>query len=277
MKKIMILAIAIFSFALISCEKEPNKTPENKLKKVQEINDDKYIVELFTETGKLQIGYNEIFIKVKGKNTGNYIENININWNPEMQMMDKKHSCPRSSVEKVAGDAFLQKGYIIFQMAGNAMEHWNLEITLNDGVQSIITEQIDVQTTPYKNVATFKDTTSGKKYVIALIQPQKPIYGTNDLSFGLFEMESMFNFLAVKDFTIEFDPRMPSMENHSSPNNIQPIFKSEDNFYHGKINLTMTGYWKLNLIVKNTDGAIIQGNIVSATEDSNLYLELNAK
>lgn len=275
MKKIIIMAFAILSFALISCEKETNDN--NKIKKVQEINNDNYIVELYTETGKLQTGYNEIFIKVKEKNTGNYIKNININWYPEMQMMDKKHSCPRSSVEKVDGETFLQKGYIIFQMAGNAMEHWNLTITLNDGEQTIITEQINVQAATYKNVATFKDTISGKKYVIALIQPQKPTVATNDLSFGLFEMESMSNFLPVTNFTILFDPRMPSMENHSSPNNTQPSYNNIDGFYQGKLSLTMTGEWKLNLIIKNAVGDIIQGNVVTNTEDSNLYLMLEAK
>ena len=38
------------------------------------------------------------------------------------------HACPFSAVEKVTADGTLYNGYIVFQMAENAMEYWDLTI-----------------------------------------------------------------------------------------------------------------------------------------------------
>ena len=85
----------------------------------------------------------------------------------------------------------------------------------------------------------------------------------------------MLSFLAVTDATILFDPRMTGMGNHSSPNNVQPIFSATDNLYHGKLSLTMTGYWKLNFIVKDATNAVLKGEeVTTSNESSSLYLEL---
>jgi hypothetical protein len=68
---------------------------------------------------------------------------------------------------------------------------------------------------------------------------------------------------------------MPGMGNHTSPNNTDLSFNSLDNFYYGDLSLTMTGYWKLNLKLMNTDDDVLKGeDVTDDNESSSLYLEL---
>jgi hypothetical protein len=65
------------------------------------------------------------------------------------------------------------------------------------------------------------------------------------------------------------------MGNHSSPNNQNLVFNITENVYDGKLSLTMTGYWKLNLILRNESNTILKGEpVTEANESSSLFLEL---
>jgi hypothetical protein len=45
--------------------------------------------------------------------------------------------------------------------------------------------------------------------------------------------------------------------------------------YDGKLSLTMTGYWKINLKLINTNGEILKGEDVNeGNPESSLYFEL---
>jgi hypothetical protein len=82
-------------------------------------------------------------------------------------------------------------------------------------------------------------------------------------------------FPIVKNFTVKLDPRMPSMDNHSSPNNEDLTYNASSSMYDGKLSLTMTGYWKLNLMLYNTEAELLKGEEVTDTnESSSLFLEL---
>ena len=112
------------------------------------------------------------------------------------------------------------------------------------------------------------------RYVLAMM-PLTPEVAINDLSAVLFKMESMMSFPIVEDYTITIDPRMPGMGNHSSPNNEDLIYDATTGNYAGKLSLTMTGYWKINLQLLNANDEILKGE--SVTEDnqsSSLYFEL---
>ena len=68
---------------------------------------------------------------------------------------------------------------------------------------------------------------------------------------------------------------MPSMGNHGSPNNTDLIQSSIGNFYEGKLSLTMTGYWKINMQLLNASGEILKGEAVTAeNEASSLFFEI---
>ena len=79
--------------------------------------------------------------------------------------------------------------------------------------------------------------------------------------------------LAEEQFTIEIDPRMPDMGNHTSPDNVS-LTKQADGSYQGTVNLTMTGRWRIHLTVKDA-----QGNVVAGGDDldegySSLYWDV---
>ena len=97
----------------------------------------------------------------------------------------------------------------------------------------------------------------------------------NAITIGLFKMESMMSFPVVENFKINLDPRMPSMGNHSSPNNQDLVYNAITKLYDGKLSLTMTGYWKLNLILRNQNNEILKGEAVTEeNEASTLFLEI---
>ena len=70
--------------------------------------------------------------------------------------------------------------------------------------------------------------------------------------------------LATETFTVDIDPRMPDMGNHTSPNNT-PLVKQEDGSYQGTINLTMTGLWRIHLKVKDNEGNVVAGGEEGST------------
>jgi hypothetical protein len=88
-------------------------------------------------------------------------------------------------------------------------------------------------------------------------------------------MQDMMTFPMINDYTVKIDPRMPSMGNHSSPNNVNAQQTTVDNFYIGKLSLTMTGYWKINLQLQNDLGTIVKGEeITDSVTESSLFFEI---
>ena len=79
--------------------------------------------------------------------------------------------------------------------------------------------------------------------------------------------------LATETFTIEIDPRMPDMGNHTSPDNT-PLVKQKDGSYTGNINLTMTGLWRIHLTVRDAEGNIVAGGDDLKDGFSSLYWDV---
>jgi len=82
------------------------------------------------------------------------------------------------------------------------------------------------------------------KYFVSLIPPVKPIVGINDFEVVVYKKQSMMIFPADSTLSISFIPTMPTMS-HSSPNNVDPVH-TEKGHYKGKVNFTMTGFWRLS-------------------------------
>jgi len=247
-------------------------TQLNFIKTLSNTNHD---VEIFSTKKNLEQGYNNVYLRIKDKATGEYIRNANLTWKPMMHMTNMMHSCPKSVIKKAEGKETLYNGYIIFQMAENATEKWDLTIdyTVNTVTYSV-NEQITVPAVVKKNVTVFMDS-DNTKYVLALINPDTPKVGLNDFKIGVYKMESMMSFPIVENYMIKQDPRMPSMGNHSSPNNTDLIFNATSKMYEGELSFTMTGYWKLNLMLYNSTNTIIKGEEITDTnESSSLFLEI---
>ncbi|MCO5231223.1 MAG: hypothetical protein M9958_08710 [Chitinophagales bacterium] len=277
MKILKSISILMLIFIAMSCKKDDIKIEKpnelDGLKLVQSIQNDPFIIDLYTTSGKLEQGYNEIFFTVKDVE-GNLIENVESTWSPLMHMMDKNHACPYSPISLVPNSKTLHKGYIVFQMAGNETEYWDLSFNLI--VQEspyTVSGKINVLPTLKKRVTTFTGS-DGKKYVLAMVQPNLPKEGLNEMTALLYKMENMMMFSPVSNYTINIDPRMPSMGNHSSPNNVNLTQKSSL-FYEGKVAFSMTGYWKINLQVLNESSEVLKGEAVTdENESSSIYFEV---
>lgn len=263
----------------ISCTSDDDPIePINEIEglvKVQEISNNMHTVEIFTESGKLTQGYNNITFRIKDKSRSAYVQNANVTWKPVMHMTSMMHSCPKSGITKVADKETLYSGYIIFQMAENDDEKWDLTFNYTiDGSEYEAEGNIAVPAAKKKTVSVFMGADE-VRYVVALIEPNKPEVKVNDMMVGLYKMESMMSFPEVQNYMIKLDPRMPSMGNHSSPNNEDLTYDATSNMYKGKLSLTMTGYWKLNLMLLNDSNEVLKGEqIADENESSSLFLEL---
>ncbi|MBS1776873.1 MAG: FixH family protein [Bacteroidetes bacterium] len=266
--------------AFSSCKKETSTImPVNELDGLQlassftdSLNGN--IVSLFTPSGKFQTGYNDVFLQIKDK-SGNLINNATITWTPTMVMMSNSHGCPASGIIKKANALFTYQGYLAFQMASNSSEYWKLTIQYNINGQSFKTNGvINVVPSTARTLQSFVGN-DGMRYVVALAEPQQPKAGINDMVAIVYQMPSSFSFIPVSGYKLKIDPRMPSMGNHSSPNN-QDLTQGADQKYYGKLSLTMTGQWRINMQLLNAADSIIMGEqITPSNESSSLYFDIS--
>lgn len=268
----------VMSLTFGSCSNDDNKTTPNELDgliKFKEITNNNHTIELFSNKGALQQGYNEINLRIKNNTSNDYFKNAEISWTPIMHMTSMSHSCPYSSVDKITDEGTLYKGYIMFQMAQNDTEYWDIKIDYTiDGIGYSVTSVVDVPSSEKRVVNTFTGT-DGTKYLLTLVEPSNPKVAVNDIKIGVWKMQNMMDFPVVDGYTVKIDPRMPSMGNHSSPNNINATQIVPNGLYHGKLALTMTGYWKINLQLANAAGDILKGEEITETvESSSIFFEI---
>ncbi len=274
----LVVAIFFLAISFTSCtneDDEVNLDPLSKLTKVQTLKANGHSIEVYSAQKQFTIGYNELFIRIKDDTSDTYIANAQISWSPIMKMTSMMHSCPKSAISATE-NATVNKGYIVFQMPGNTDEYWDLKLdyTINNRAYTA-TKRIDVKSPVdgKKTINTFMGA-DNTRYILAMM-PFNPEVKLNDFSAMLFKMENMMSFPAVENYKVALDPRMPSMGNHSSPNNKDLSYMAGDKMYSGKLSLTMTGYWKLNLKLLNATGEVLKGEAITETnESSSLYFEI---
>ena len=286
MKRILYNILILTAMLFVSCGKndEPQiADPTEGLKKVQEFADGNHTVTAWNENGELRLGYTKVYFTVQDKN-GKYIENAVLTAFPEMDMGMMKHSTPRAEITKVADKALYETYYAFLMYSGQGNGKWYYDLAYTAGTVSGSFDDVEIDV---KNVFRPDGTTarrviqtvtaadgSGKRYVVTLVEPQKPKVGLNDITAYIHERIDANTYNPVENFTLKLDPRMPSMGNHSSPNNADLTWNATEKIYRGKVNFSMTGYWTLNLILQNATGATLYGNAVSGdTEASSLYFE----
>ncbi len=274
LKYILPIVAILFISSCTTDDKELVLDETTELNFIKTLSNTEHDIEIFSTKKNLKQGYNHLYLRIKEKATDTYIENASLKWKPVMHMTKKMHSCPKSAIKKTEGKETLYDGFIIFQMAENSTEKWNLTIdyTINT-ISYTVKDFISVPAASKKNVSVFRK--DNIKYVIALISPDKPKVGMNDFKVGLYKMENMMSFPMIKNYIIKQDPRMPSMGNHSSPNNTNLVFNATSKMYEGKLSLTMTGYWKLNLMLYNESDQLVKGEEITKNhESSSLFLEI---
>ena len=223
---------------------------------------DKYDVKVYSKDGLLHVGYNDVYFVVTKKSTSNYIKDFRVtNVAPLMDMGMHKHSTPVGSAVEPASNNYpaVRRGWISFLMKGE----WNLsfDVSVLGEKSSVKDAEITVNALPEGQnwLKSFK--IGDNSYYISLVNPDLWQTGKNDIVAYVSELSNPNTepFPVSKEkFTIEIDPRMPDMGNHTSPDNVA-LTRQINGSYKGTINLTMTGLWRIHLTVKDADGKVVYG------------------
>lgn len=276
-----IFAILILSISFVSCSSDDDNAPMETnpvegLNLIYEIPAADHIVQVYSERQNLQVGYNEISIRIKDLANNKYVHNAELSWMPMMHMANLNHSAPHSMLNN-SEDSSVYKGHIVFQMASNETEYW--DITLNYNLNGHPVEEalgINVSQ-PVAGLITTQvfSGIDDTRYILAFINPKDPKVAVNDFQAVLYKMETMMSFPIVQNYIITVDPRMPGMGNHSSPNNQDLTYNAATKKYDGKLSLTMTGYWKINMKLLNEHNEVLKGeDVTEAHPTSSLYFDL---
>lgn len=278
-KNIAVILMAVIAMTSCSSSDDTTTTPAvNELEgltKFQEITNTTHTIELYKHMESLEQGYNEISLRIKDNATNDYVKNATIDWMPIMHMAMMNHSCPKSEVKKVTSEGTLYEGYIVFQMPQNETEYWDLKLDYSiNGINYSATADLDVPASEQQKVTSFMGT-DGTRYILAYVEPHHPKVAVNDISALVFKMQDMMTFSMVNNYTIKIDPRMPSMGNHGSPNNVDLTQSTAGEMYNGKMSLTMTGYWRINLQLLNANQEVLKGEaITDEVTESSIYFEV---
>ena len=276
-----IFGIIFLAVSLVACSSDDDNNvleanPVEGLYKVYEFAEADHSVEIYSEKQKLEVGYNELSIRIKDKADNTYVTDAAPTWMPMMHMESMSHSGPHSMLRNSENNT-VYKGHIVFQMAENETEYWELKLNYNfkgEGVSETNRISVVQPSDNLKKTQVFMGS-DDTRYILAYVNPRKPEVAVNDMQAVLYKMQDMMTFPVVENFKVTIDPRMPGMGNHSSPNNQDLIYNSASKMYNGKLSLTMTGYWKINLKLLNENGEVLKGEDV--TEDvpsSSLYFEI---
>ena len=244
--------------------------------------DGQYNVFAYSKTGTFHTGYNEIFFVATKKKNGNYIKNYDITGiAPQMLMvkMNMKHSTPvGGSAESFDENRLaVKRTWVSFVMNSSEAGSWTLGYSASvlGSTGGIEAADITVDALPEGQqwIKSFK--VGDDTYYLSLVNPTDWQTGTNAITAYVSKKNTPATTpygLADEQFTIEIDPRMPDMGNHSSPNNVS-LTRKNDGSYQGSINLTMTGRWRIHLTIKDTQGNIVAGGDDLSDGFSSLFWE----
>ncbi len=279
---ILLVGLAAFS----SCKKDEAEAPTPQapagtdLQLLQSATDGAYTLELYNRTGQLEVGHNTIFVRLK--HGGSAVSNATLSWLPMMTMdmggSTHQHSCPYSAITSTTSDPTLFQGDVVFNMASSSTGSWEITITHDNGSgprEVVMLVNVVASDSEFKKRYTSAIGTDGTTYLLALVEPSRPEAGVNDMIVGLYKRVSGTEFPVVDGYTIRVDSRMPGMGNHGAPGNVD-LTQGADGFYHGQVGFSMTGYWKINLIVEDGSGTALCGEAITETNlESSVHFKVS--
>ena len=245
--------------------------------------DGQYNVFAYSKTGKFHTGYNEIFFVATKKKNGNYIKNYDIDGLTPLMLMVKmnmKHSTPVGGKAESFNKDYLavKRTWVSFVMNTSEAGSWTLgyNVSVLGSNGSIEATDITVDALPEGQqwLKSFK--VGNDTYYLSLVNPTDWITGKNVITAYVSKKNTPATTpysLAQEQFTVEIDPRMPDMGNHSSPGNT-PLTRQTDGSYQGHVNLTMTGRWRIHLTIRDAAGNVVAGGDDLADGYSSLYWEV---
>lgn len=245
-------AVALgFALFLSACNKEENTPvdPTSGLSKITEgyAAGASARVQVYAEQPALTTGYTRFFLVLTDSITGNRIEDAHITLTPMMDMGAMQHSAPYEnpvSETPVNGLYPCSVTFVMSSMGGS----WTVRVSVHNhanGKSGVFSFPVTVNEPSRSRQKSFTAAHNGSKYFISLIHPANPKVGINDFEIAVYKRASMMSWPADSSLSVIITPEMPTM-GHGSPNNVNPVHTGNGH-YKGKVNFTMTGYWKVNL------------------------------
>ena len=278
-KYILVAAMAVAT--LFSCKKDDDKpeplpvpTPEAPKTVAEAKTDDKekaYTVRLQNTTGTFVMGYNDLTLSVLDA-AGKEVAVEAATFTPWMDMFkgDGKggfskeimhtHTCPHTALAKegnvwksqvlyqmVTGPSGVWFGTITFKVAGKDYELKRLDFT--------VVEQTNKALGKVHNFRVFTEggNPKGQKHIYAVIAPEHPKVGENDLVLGIWKMQSKENFPEVEGLTVGVAVKDATGKELSTT-----TLSYKDKFYRGKVTYPKAGAYTLSYTLKDAQGNAIQ-------------------
>ncbi|MFD0699966.1 hypothetical protein [Myroides pelagicus] len=296
MKKLIYFALTIITLGLTtSCtsddnamDKGPTTNPDTSevTTKVLEQKTGNYTVTIYSNVKEFYApSTTPIIVEFKDDNDPSNKDFKEVAMNIMMHMPNHSHSAPMVQLTPVANSTNKFYGEIMFIMAGTNLDnnYWEIELKAKNKDTQINTKLktlarggkfydreniVSIQGSDRRTLETFN--VNGVKHFAALHHTDKFIVGKNDITVSLYKKgdDMGMTFPEVDNLIVTIDPRMPDMGNHGVLEGIITLeYNANTKQHEGKLPLSMTGYWFLNLVIKDQAGEIIAGQPVK--EDAN--------
>lgn len=269
MKKILFLMVVVATTILTSCDDTTQEFTTPNFEKLftedyplkSSVTAGDYTISLHAQED-LFVGYNQMYFLVKNTATNEVISDYSLKITPMMDMGMMMHTAPNETPVNPEGDMKVIQFNMVYIMPSTAGD-WMLkgELTINEGDAPIAFDLpvTVVEKSDSRMLSFMSQADSMTMVFLTLNEPLDPVVGENKIQFGLYKRETMMSFPAIENYSIEFEPEMPTM-GHGSPNNVNPTYTA-NGLYDGTVNFTMTGYWRINVTVKNAEGVIVKDGI----------------
>ena len=170
------------------------------------------------------------------------------------------HTCPHTALAKegnvwksqalfqmVTGPSGVWFGTITFKVAGKDYELKRLDFT--------VVEQTNKALGKVHNFRVFTEggNPKGQKHIYAVIAPEHPKVGENDLVLGIWKMQSMESFPEVEGLTVGVAVKDAAGKELSTT-----TLSYKDKFYRGKVTYPKAGAYTLSYTLKDAQGNAIQ-------------------
>ena len=254
--------IILLSILFVSCQKDNNIAPptSNYLKVGEGVSSGSSFNVAFYSCDSLFVGYNKVYLKVTDKNNGQTVNQATLVLHPLMDMVTFSHACPVENPVSTPNTEGYYEGVILFSMPGTNSWSVSADITANGKTETVhLNIPKVIAANPVRKIVLIDSVmTNGTlkliKYPISLVKPNEWKVGMNTFEITIHLMQDMMTFPATNDFTVQIIPEMPSM-GHGSPNNVNPVYTSIGH-YVGKVNFTMTGPWRVNMLIKKSSWTV---------------------
>ena len=276
-KYITMAALAIVS--LLSCSKKDDDkptppippTPPTQLKTVAETKVDTYTVRLQNTSGTFVMGYNDVTLSVTDA-SGKEVDLQVATFTPWMDMykgdgkggftkeVGHTHTCPHTALAK---EGNVWKSQVLFQMMTAPSGVWFGKVTFKVGGKEHKTDRLDFTVVEQTNKALGKvrnfrvftegGNSKGQKHIYAVIAPEHPKVGENDLVLGIWKMQSKENFPEVEGLTVGVAVKDATGKELSTT-----TLSYKDKFYRGKVTYPKAGTYILAYTLKDAQGNLVQ-------------------